>query len=232
MSTQLEGSIENEESKLWLQWKANQSLDLRNRIFEFYFPWCRGIATKFLLKYPHPCLERSDYVHFCALGLLKAIDRYDISKAVPFSAFAYKYISGKVINGASCFFRDAANPSHKFNYTDRLEGGSHEKDPFKAVIDAAVGLAFGYFLEIGVIEAERDDSLCSQFIRYENFKELDRLVEMLPEKQRLVVKSHYYQHLSFKEIAEIMGVGKSRVSQLHKEGLNAIRNMYEGTVKN
>jgi RNA polymerase sigma factor for flagellar operon FliA len=48
---------------------------------------------------------------------------------------------------------------------------------------------------------------------------LGSLVESLPESERQVIVGHYYQHLSFPEIRELMEVSKSRISQLHSQAL-------------
>ncbi|WP_346656664.1 sigma factor-like helix-turn-helix DNA-binding protein [Pseudomonas sp. SWRI77] len=40
---------------------------------------------------------------------------------------------------------------------------------------------------------------------------------------------HYYQQMSFVELAGLLGVGKARVSQLHGQALRRIRGMYEET---
>ena len=37
----------------------------------------------------------------------------------------------------------------------------------------------------------------------------------LPDRERLIVELYYYQDYTFKEIAEVLGVTESRVSQLH-----------------
>jgi len=47
---------------------------------------------------------------------------------------------------------------------------------------------------------------------------IDRLadaIKQLPEKQRQVILLYYQQNLSMKQIADVIGVTESRVSQLH-----------------
>jgi RNA polymerase sigma factor for flagellar operon FliA len=52
---------------------------------------------------------------------------------------------------------------------------------------------------------------------------LTRVLERLPEKERLVITLHYYEEFSFKEIAEILELSGSRVSQLHTKAIYRLR---------
>ena len=64
--------------------------------------------------------------------------------------------------------------------------------------------------------------------------ELDRvrarvhlLVDALPERERLIVQQHYFEHVEFQVIAEQLQVTKGRVAQLHARALRLIREGYE-----
>ncbi|MCR4402745.1 MAG: FliA/WhiG family RNA polymerase sigma factor [Firmicutes bacterium] len=58
----------------------------------------------------------------------------------------------------------------------------------------------------------------------EDLKErLARAIDELPERERLVVTLHYYDELTVKEIAEILGVSEGRVSQLHTRAVLRLR---------
>ena len=52
---------------------------------------------------------------------------------------------------------------------------------------------------------------------------LTSVLKRLPEKERLVVTLHYYEELSFKEIAEVLELSGSRVSQLHAKAIYRLR---------
>lgn len=51
-----------------------------------------------------------------------------------------------------------------------------------------------------------DDNIEMQMVNDQTLSDVRRLVDALPENQREVVYMRYYQDLSFKEIAEIIGV--------------------------
>jgi RNA polymerase sigma factor (sigma-70 family) len=53
---------------------------------------------------------------------------------------------------------------------------------------------------------------------------LDRAVEALPARSRLVVECHYEGEMRLTEVGRRLGVGKSRASQLHCEAIGLLRN--------
>jgi RNA polymerase sigma factor for flagellar operon FliA len=54
-------------------------------------------------------------------------------------------------------------------------------------------------------------------------EELAGLLEKLSEKERLVIALYYYEELTQKEIAEVLGVTEGRVSQLHSQALARLK---------
>ena len=56
---------------------------------------------------------------------------------------------------------------------------------------------------------------------------MDRLLELaldeLQGRERTVMELHYRQHVPFVEIAELLGVTKGRVSQIHRAAVARMR---------
>ncbi len=50
-----------------------------------------------------------------------------------------------------------------------------------------------------------------------------KLIERLPERQRLIITLYYYEELTFKEIGQVLGITESRVSQIHSATLKTLR---------
>ena len=48
---------------------------------------------------------------------------------------------------------------------------------------------------------------------------LVRQVDQLPDRERLVVRLHYFDGLRFDQAAAILGVSKGRISQIHKDAV-------------
>ncbi len=52
---------------------------------------------------------------------------------------------------------------------------------------------------------------------------LERAIKELPPKEKLVITLYYYEDMLLREIAEVMNLSESRVSQLHHRALMSIR---------
>ena len=53
-------------------------------------------------------------------------------------------------------------------------------------------------------------------------------VRQLPERDQTIVRLYYYEHRSFKEIGQSLGVTESRVSQLHSRIKRRLRESLQG----
>jgi RNA polymerase sigma factor for flagellar operon FliA len=52
---------------------------------------------------------------------------------------------------------------------------------------------------------------------------LARAVADLPEKERQVLALYYFEELTMKEVGAVLGIGESRVSQIHSLALVRLR---------
>ena len=48
-------------------------------------------------------------------------------------------------------------------------------------------------------------------------------IELLPEREKLLMGLYYEKELNFKEIAAVLGVTESRVCQLHSQAVTRLR---------
>ena len=65
------------------------------------------------------------------------------------------------------------------------------------------------------------------YCRQELTEVLARAVEGLTEKERLVITLYYYEELKYSEIAEVMGIGQSRVCQIHTKAIRKLKSSLE-----
>ncbi len=69
------------------------------------------------------------------------------------------------------------------------------------------------------IPPEAESELAECFLR----ESLARAVETLPERERLIVSEHYFNHVKFKSLGERLGVSEPRISQLHSRAMQRLR---------
>lgn len=160
------------------------------------------------------------------MGLLQAIDAFDPARGTRFKAYAEPYIKGAVLRGLSCYTKDRQAVSLE-RLASLSEGEPSEDDDLTTIINATLGLAFGFLLELDIADSELGGGdPQGAYERHNEAEVLSRLVEQLTPGERQVITGHYYQQLSFVEISRMMGITKSRVSQLHGQGVKRLRRLY------
>ena len=77
------------------------------------------------------------------------------------------------------------------------------------------------FLERHLVDDSGDPS---RILEDENIrKSLVKAIELLPEREKLMMALYYEQDLNLREIGEVMGVTESRVCQLHTQAVARLR---------
>ena len=212
-------------STLWIQWSENKDYINRNKLFEYYFPWCRKVASSLFLKYRHYLTEWNEIVNITSMALLDCIERYDVQSSTPFEAYCYPRLKGSVLNSINKLSENSQSAG--FNEMHSQGSFQPEDDSLDIIVDATVEMALGMFLEVGVFEKSGEDELYDNYEQEQVGSVLIALLDELDEQQRLVIKSYYFQHLTVKQIAALMDVSDARVSQIHRKGLKALRLSYE-----
>jgi RNA polymerase sigma factor for flagellar operon FliA len=224
--------------RLWKDFNEQRSQETRTLLFEHYLPLSRKIAKILYARRGGLEVEFGDYLQQAAQGLMEAIDRFDPTRGVAFETYASVRIRGAVLNSLPAMSEKYAQINlRKRLHLERVESltehmqepGTVGRDTFLELADFAIGLAISYMLEgTGLIGGETSP-LAGGRDAYASVEQrqladaLRRLVDALPERERMVVQSHYYQGLSFTEVAERLGVTKGRVSQIHRQALQLIR---------
>jgi RNA polymerase sigma factor for flagellar operon FliA len=112
-------------------------------------------------------------------------------------------------------------------------GGKRKKrDLLATLADLTVGLALCHLLEGSgmLLGQDEERSYRQEFYDNEEQKQLQQslsnLVRALPEQERRVVQYHYYHGLDFAEIAKLLELSRGRISQIHRQALQLIREAY------
>lgn len=219
------------EASLWRRFRYESDDQCREQIFTLHVPLARMIARGEFRRRPPYGLEQADFDHLAFNGLLEAIDRYDPLQGAPFDAFARKRIKGAISDGLT----KSSEGGAQYAYRRRIEiervnalrpGPSELENPFNALADLAIGLAYGLIAE-GALQSAVDPR--SGLEAYDNvaWRDLElrilQDIETLADNERTVLKQHYLNDVPFQEIARLLGVSKGRVSQIHRAALNRLR---------
>ena len=71
--------------------------------------------------------------------------------------------------------------------------------------------------------ADEDIDFTTRFEERELREALDRAVGALPERERFVVSLYYVEDMTMREIAAVLTVSETRVSQLHAQAVRRLR---------
>lgn len=213
---------------MWIEWLTSRSTEARAGLFFRYAEWSRIVASATMLQKPHPVAEWRDYVQLASIALLKAIDRFDPGVQDSFKAYAEPLIVGEILRGLECFRKDRqllASRMQEYGLTADSDGGDYYD--LEEIAEVAIGLAFGAFLEVGITGGEADMNPLSIYETHQEGDMLMRKVDDLPERERQVIAAHYFQHLPFSTIADMLSVSRPRITQLHQKALQRLRAAYE-----
>jgi RNA polymerase sigma factor for flagellar operon FliA len=223
--------------------------ELRNRILMEQMPQVRYIARHIHDRLPqHVPIE--DLVHAGVLGLMDALTKYDDARQVQFKTYAKFRIRGAILDSlreldwgprdlrrkARLIEATAARLSHELGRSAAEQEIAEELgldlESFQRLLGELDGLDLGSFhMENG----EHDEDLCeylpgdpeeSPFLlamKSEMRAMLARAIGELSEQEQRVLSLYYYEELTMKEAGAVLGVGESRVSQIHSLAVLRLR---------
>jgi RNA polymerase sigma factor for flagellar operon FliA len=173
------------------------------------------------------------------VGLAEALDRFDPSRGEPFVAFAEKRIRGAVLDELR---RGDLLPRRMRRDARRLaevQAGLEQRlgrPPEAAEVAAALGVSVETYRadlemlgQVSLVElaeattATTSDTPDEAALRAELAGRLRGALAALPARDAKVLELHYVHDMTYAEIGRLLGVTESRVCQLHRRALVALR---------
>jgi RNA polymerase sigma factor for flagellar operon FliA len=225
--------------------------EVRNRILMEQMPQVRYIARHIHDRLPqHVPME--DLVHAGVLGLMDALTKYDETRQVQFKTYAKFRIRGAILDSLRELDWSPRDLRHKARLIESASARLRQElgrapteqdiaddlglklEAFQHLLGEIEGLDLGSF-HVESNDKDRDDDLCEYLpgnpdespyyltMKSELRQLLIRAIEELSEKEQQVLSFYYYEELTMKEIGAVLGVGESRVSQIHSLALLRLR---------
>jgi len=240
--------------ELWSDYKSTGNIKSKNAILLNYGYIVKWIVRRMMPKYNN-YNEYDDLVSCGMIGLIDAVDKFELKHEVKFETYAVTRIRGEILDYMRS--QDWASPSlrKKISAITSAYEQFESKTPGQ-VVDKEVADS----LNMPVEQVHRilnqshmfnlvnfEDALSSQnpeakiktsdnnspeneLLDKENKAMLVQVIDSLPEKERTVITLYYYEGLLLKEIADILQVTESRVSQIHSKVLSKMRSKLEKIV--
>jgi RNA polymerase sigma factor for flagellar operon FliA len=209
-----------------------------------YAPLVKRIAHHMVSRMP-PNVQPDDLIQSGMIGLLEAASKYDASKGASFETYAGIRISGAMLDEIRkgdwvprSVHRNAREVTNAMiqlenklgrDATDREvadELGVTLTEYFHILKDAQGSKLFSYEELPGTGEPGVQSNAPNPMdqIQKRDFQRcLAEAIATLPEREQLVLSLYYDDELNLKEIGEVLGVGESRVSQIHSQAALRLR---------
>ncbi|MFE5813007.1 RNA polymerase sigma factor SigF [Streptomyces sp. NPDC056479] len=220
----------------------------RNTLIEMNMSLVRFAAGRFRSRGPE---EMEDIVQVGMIGLIKAIDRFELTREVEFTSFAIPYIVGEIKR----FFRDTTWAVHvprrlqearvqlarateelrsRLGRTPTVKELSELMSlPEDEVTEARLA-ANGYnssSLDATIGSSDDGESVLQDFIGtedqelelVEDFHALAPLIAELDERDRQIIHLRFVEELTQAQIGERLGVSQMHVSRLLSRTLARLR---------
>jgi RNA polymerase sigma factor FliA len=228
-----------------------QDKEERERILLEQLPQVRYLARRIHERLPrHVPLD--DLVHAGVIGLIDALNKFDLSKHVQFSSYAKFRIRGAILDSLREMDwgpRELRRKARKIEEAHRKLSLALNRAPNESEMAAELSLELKEFqlllgeldgLEVGSLRVEspwdgKEEDLCDYLpnapedtpffrcLRTEMKELLARVIAELPQKEQQVLSLYYFEELTMKEIGAVLGIGESRVSQVHSLAVVRLR---------
>ena len=195
------------ERELLQKMKQNSDLDARNELIEHNLRLVSHIIKKYYSNYD----EQEDLISIGTIGLIKAIDSFDVDKGIRLATYAARCVENEIL----MYFRSKKKDSNNISINEPIDVDS-EGNP------------------LTIIDTIYCDDTVSDDIDLKNktlalYKYIE---EMSDDREREIIIRRYglynQKELTQREIAAEMGISRSYVSRIEKRVLQELRGKFDG----
>ncbi|OLL30876.1 flagellar biosynthesis protein FliA [Burkholderia sp. SRS-W-2-2016] len=231
------------EDQLWTTLQSERNPPAREAVFVHYLSYAKALAAQLYAGRVHDDVEFKDFLQLACVGLLEAIDRFEPERGVSFRTYCTPRLRGNVLTGIQRL-SDAQEQialrkrvrRERVASLEPSDRAGKQSDTFQLLASLAAGLAIGFMLDdTNIVEHENAAQSATAANAYQTIawrqtrEKLHTAVARLPARDQKVIRYHYFHGLGFEQIADILGVTKGRVSQVHRAALLELRDLLGNT---
>lgn len=202
-------------AQLWNQFKSEASPELKRQIILNYTNLVHYVIhnSKFI---NNKIFDDRDYFQFGIEGLSEAIDRFDPEYGTKFETYAIQRIRGKIIDE----LRKIQSKQKAYTTTD--------EEIYHTTISLNNSIDEDSNCQLYEVISDENDTPIDTAEKNESKELLLEAIKQLDEKERLIITLYYYENLNYAEIAKVIGVTVSRVSQVHSKIIDSLKKKLTG----
>jgi RNA polymerase sigma factor for flagellar operon FliA len=233
--------------RLWKEYRKSRSPEIREKLVLRYVSLVKYVAGRLAIGLP-PSVQADDLISSGILGLMDAIDKYDLERDTRFETYAVTRIRGAILDELRALDWIPRSTRQKARRLEsvyvQLENSLGRSVSAEEVATSAL---YGILDEVRstnlvsldeyvqgkdgdgqtrLVDAVEDRVSLdpSDRIDIEDLKEvMNGAILRLPSRERLVIALYYYEELTLKEIGSILNVSESRISQIHTKAILRLR---------
>lgn len=225
---------------------------LRAALIEQHLPLVQHVVLQVAAHFPR-YVDRHELARAGALGLVEAARRYDADRGVPFDKFAARRIRGAILDSVRAadwaprsvrtlgrkleqieqeLSSASGQPASAAEIADALGMSASELATLRDRVYRSVVLALDHVVatpddeDLSLVDVIADRTAVAPEEHLETLELLGYLrdaVTLLPERHRVVIVGYFLDSKTSLELAELLGVTESRISQLRSEALEMLR---------
>lgn len=238
--------------ELWKCWREKKDKRAEEELVKAYIPLVNYVVSRLSTGLPST-VDRDDLTSFGHMGLLDAMKKFDYDRGLQFETYAMWRIRGAIMDGLrsnDLIPRSARDRAKKIEEAYQVLEQKYMRSATDQEVCAYLGIseqelshsfsdtsfANNMSLNEPIHDDENEKNYRQSFIIDEKAKDpqkaldesaqkqqLADVIDRLSEKERLVITLYYYEELNLTEIAEVMNLSPSRISQLHSKALSRIK---------
>ncbi|MDF2612664.1 MAG: FliA/WhiG family polymerase sigma factor [Clostridia bacterium] len=229
---------------IWRQYNDTRDSNIKQLLIEKYVYLVKLVAGR-LGIYLNQYVDLDDLIGYGVLGLIDAIDKFDLAKNVKFETYASLRIRGSILDAIRKLDWVPRTLRKKQKELDKayteLEfelGRQPEEGEMANYLGVEISEYNHLLTEVNISALVSIDEYTYQFelikdpnaeipdayIEEKEIKDtLANLIEELPDREKQVIFLYYFEELTLKEISSILEVSESRISQLHTKAVSRLR---------
>lgn len=242
-----EGSIE----RLWRSFKETGDPGARERLIVQYAPLVKYVSGRVRAGLP-PQVDPADLISDGIIGLMDAIDKFDLDRGLQFQTYAVRRIRGAIIDGLRRSDWVPRSVRDKVREIDAVQvalehhlGRTPDDSEVAAELSISVAELRSTYGKISYTHVSSIDEMGAVYESYsaqgatfladhdtdDQSEDSRRAVHCLPDRDRVIVALYYWERFTLAEIGQVLGVSESRVSQLHTRAMMTLRRLLSSSVE-
>ncbi len=239
------------DANLWDAFRNADDEGARQELLNHHLPLVRYVAREIWNRI-HGKLDRDDLVSAGTLGLMDALASFEPERGLAFSTFATPRIRGAILDHIRQWdhvprslrrkqraideARDTlsarlARPPSRTEVAEFLDldvetlarWESDASDAVSIALDAPLAGEGKQITAAEIVPGQGAEEIQGVLIREDETSAVREALARLPERDRLVMTLYYYEELKMHQIADILGVTESRISQIRSKVLKTLR---------